>query len=33
MMANTNQNHMGNLTQIAMPNPQDEIKNDIPQVN
>jgi len=32
-MANLNQNHEGNSTQIALPNPQDKIKNDIPQVN
>ncbi|KAL5239363.1 hypothetical protein ACI65C_006773 [Semiaphis heraclei] len=32
IMANLNQNHIGNSTQIAFPNPQDKIKNDIPQI-
>ncbi|XP_015375388.1 PREDICTED: transcriptional repressor CTCF-like isoform X2 [Diuraphis noxia] len=31
MMANINQNHISNSTQIALPNPQDKI-NDIPQI-
>jgi len=33
MMANINQDHIGSSTQIALPNPHDKIKNDIPQVN
>jgi len=32
-MACTNQNNLSNLTEIALPNAQDEIKKDIPQVN
>jgi len=33
MMANTNDNNMDNVTQIVLPNVQDKIKKDIPQVN
>jgi len=33
MMAETNDNNMDNVTQIVLPNVQDKIKKDIPQVN
>jgi len=33
MMAETNENNMDNVTQIVLPNVQDKIKKDIPQVN
>ncbi|CAI6345582.1 unnamed protein product [Macrosiphum euphorbiae] len=32
MMANTNDNNMDNVTQIVLPNVQDKIKKDIPQI-
>jgi len=33
LMANTNENNMDNVTQIVLPNVQDKMKKDIPQVN
>jgi len=33
MIAETNDNNMDSVTQIVLPNVQDKIKKDIPQVN
>lgn len=32
-MANTHENNMNNVTQIVLPNQQDKLKKDVPQVN